>query len=247
MNATSFLKSHKTLLKEQGRLRVARQLHAILNDWYKKGELNKLRVLDYGCSAGIVTNYIAGYFKTVVGIDVDEIAIKEAVSKYKRKNLSFLVNTGIKIPFRDKSFDLVICNQVYSYLDNPKLMIEEIHRVLKSGGICLFTGDNLLRPIEPLYNLPFIRLLPESFTILLLKSLGHKNIYTGNYLSFWGLKKLCSKFNITDYTIKVIKNPGEFEYKKLERYSAFLRVFPDFIFKVAEPFFPSFVFILKKE
>ena len=171
---------------------------------------------------------------------------EKAKQKFKLKNLTFLLTTDEKIPFKNSSFDLVVCNQVYSYLDNPNLMTSEIYRVIKKDGVCLFTGDNLLRPIEPLYNLPFVRLLPKSLTKLFLKSLGHKNIYLGKYKTYWGLKTLLNKFTINDYTIRVLKNPRRFRYKNLEKYSYLLSIIPDFILRILEPFSPSFIFVLKK-
>lgn len=252
MNTPSFLTSHELLLEEQGRLRVARQLTSILIDWYSQDKLKTLTVLDYGCSNGVITNHMAGSVKEIVGIDVDAVAIERAEKKYGRKNyrkksLSFKINTNIKIPYKNNSFDLVICNQVYSYLDNPKLMVKEIYRVLKMGGVCLFTGDNLLRPIEPLYNLPFIRLFPKPLTVAFLKALGYKNIYIGSYMSYWGLIDLCRKFTIHDYTIKILKNPSKFGYGKFEKFEKVFVIIPEFTLKFLEPFFPSFVFLLEKK
>lgn len=246
MPKDSFITSHKSLLEDKGRLRVAQQLHAILKDWYGKDNLKQLQILDYGCSNGTVTNFIAKVSKKVVGVDVDEIAIKEARQKYKQPKLSFYLTNNEKIPFEDRLFDLVICNQVYSYLDNPTLMIHEIYRVLKKDGTCLFTGDNLLRPLEPLYNLPFIRLLPKRITMQLLKVIGYKNVYLGNYKTYWGLRNLCQEFEIYDYTLEILKNPTKFKYERLERYSAILSIIPRSILKITEPFSPSFIFILKK-
>src|SRR3989344_44205 len=239
---SSFMFSHKPLLDKNGRLRVAQQLHAILQDWYGSAHLKPLKVLDYGCSNGVITNFMAKYVKNIIGTDVDEIAIKQALQKFRAKNLSFLLTKDEQLPFKNNSFDIVICNQVYSYLDNPKIMINEIYRVIKKDGICLFSGDNLFRPIEPLYNLPFIRLLPKKITESILKSLGYKNIYLGQYKTYWELKKLFNKFVITDYTIKILKNPAGFKYKNLEKYSKILSIIPNSILKIAEPFYPSFIF-----
>lgn len=243
----SFLASHESLLENHDRLRVAHQLLAILTDWYGKTGLKQLTVLDYGCSNGIITNSIAKYCKIATGIDVDKIAITIAKKKFNSKNTSFRLTSDERIPFRDNSFDLVICNQVYSYVENSELMIDEIHRIIKPGGICLFTGDNLLRLIEPLYNLPLIRLLPRKIVVALLKLLGHKNIYIGEYKTYWGLKKLVCKFIVNDYTIKILKSPRKFKYKKLEKYSPILSIIPNFILKFVEPFSPSFVFLLEKK
>lgn len=245
--SNSFIISHESLLEEEGRLRVANQLLAVLEDWYGGKSLKELTVLDYGCSNGVITNFIATHVKKIVGIDIDEIAIQKAKKKYNKNNLSFVLTNNIKVPFKDASFNLIICNQVYSYLDDPNLMMSEIYRVTKKSGICLFTGDNLLRPIEPLYNLPFIRLLPKNLTKIILRSLGYKNIYLGQYKTYWGLKQLVNKFTINDYTIKILKNPKKYKYQKIEKYSTFFSITPSFILKTIEPFLPSFIFLLQKD
>lgn len=246
MRNSSFIKSHGSLLKDQGRLRVANQLLAVIEDWFGKSSLKQLEVLDFGCSNGVITSCIAGYTKKIVGIDIDEMAINEAKKRFSKNNLSFALTKTTKLPYKNKSFDLVICNQVYSYLDDPELMAKENLRVLKDGGVCLFTGDNVLRIIEPLYNLPFIRLLPTDTTQYLLRILGYKNIYIGKYKTYWGLKRLFSKYTIYDYTIKILKNPKKFKYTKLEKYHSILSIIPSFVLRIFEPFFSSFIFILKK-
>ncbi|HXF47118.1 MAG TPA: class I SAM-dependent methyltransferase [Burkholderiaceae bacterium] len=45
-----------------------------------------------------------------------------------------VVGIGESLPFRDASFDLVICTQVLNYVSSPPRVIGEIHRVLKPGG-----------------------------------------------------------------------------------------------------------------
>src|SRR3989338_10698468 len=203
----SYSTSHKIVIEKKDRLRVARQLFSLLKDYIDPKEFKSLNLLDVGCSAGDITGYFSRYVGKTVGLDVDKQAIKLAKKRYSSyKNLSFMEASGTRLPLKDASFDIMLCNQVYSYTSDPEGLMNEILRVMKSRGICLFTGDNLLRPIEPLYNLPFIRLLPKNMTKLLLKSLGYKNIYIGEYRNYWGLNDLFNKFVIYDYTIKVLKN-----------------------------------------
>jgi len=38
----------------------------------------------------------------------------------------------------DNSYDIILCNGMYEYIDNIPLMIQEIYRILKPGGIALF-------------------------------------------------------------------------------------------------------------
>lgn len=246
---TPFSLSHKVLLDRVGRLRVAKQLVAILKD-YLFGDkiLGTLTILDIGCSSGIITQYIADQAKKTIGVDVDLNAISLAKRSYEKKpSLTFRVASGSNLPFKDNSFDVVICNQVYSYVSTPGKLMNEVYRVLKDNGVCLFTGDNLLRPIEPLYNLPFFRLLPTSLAKWILGAMGHKNVYIGSYKTYWGIKKLCNQFRIYDYTIRVLKESARFKYEKFNRYKDILKIVPEILLKVLEPFFPSFVFILKKD
>jgi SAM-dependent methyltransferase len=64
-----------------------------------------------------------------VGLDIDErygIGVADVVSK------EFL-------PFEDESFDLVMCTQAFYYLEDPKLGVAEIRRVLRPGRTAVIT------------------------------------------------------------------------------------------------------------
>lgn len=50
------------------------------------------------------------------------------------EGLADVVAVAEQIPFSDDQFDLVICAQVLSYVDDPTAAVSEMHRVLKSGG-----------------------------------------------------------------------------------------------------------------
>lgn len=243
----SFIASHHKLLEKTGRLRVAKQLLAILKDWFGAKNMQNMTLLDIGCSNGVITDFLANSVKKATGIDVDAQAVFDAKQGHSKKNLEFIVASATKLPFAQNTHDIVICNQVYSYVDDPKKLMAEIYKVLKKDGVCIFTGDNLLRVVEPLYNIPLLRLLPKWAAILLLKTLGHKKIYIGSYKTYWGIKNLCRRFIVYDYTLKIIKNPRNFNYKNLEKNAMVANLLPNWLLKLLEPFFPSFVFLLVKE
>ena len=46
--------------------------------------------------------------------------------------------TGESLPLRDKSFDIVLCDNVVDHAKNPRRIIEEIARVLAPGGMLYF-------------------------------------------------------------------------------------------------------------
>jgi SAM-dependent methyltransferase len=56
-------------------------------------------------------------------------------------------STGIdfekdKLPFENESFEIVIFNAVIEHLYNPNLVLSEIFRVLKKGGLLITTAPN---------------------------------------------------------------------------------------------------------
>lgn len=50
------------------------------------------------------------------------------------EGLADVVATAEHLPFADEQFDLIICAQVLSYVEDPAAAIGEMHRVLKNGG-----------------------------------------------------------------------------------------------------------------
>lgn len=49
------------------------------------------------------------------------------------KNQTFLAADGENLPFKDKEFDYVICNQVLEHVENPARFLSEQFRVAKRG------------------------------------------------------------------------------------------------------------------
>jgi 2-polyprenyl-3-methyl-5-hydroxy-6-metoxy-1,4-benzoquinol methylase len=83
-------------------------------------------VLDVGCAYGYITNRIKQGHS--YGIDISNYAIKEA-----RMTNKLLLASGTHIPFKNNSFDLVICVEVLEHLTEEEIMLtlSEIGRVGK--------------------------------------------------------------------------------------------------------------------
>jgi len=54
------------------------------------------------------------------------------------------------MPYRDASFDLVICNNLLEHLSEPWKAADEMHRCLKHGGVCFSVVPFLF----PLHDVP---------------------------------------------------------------------------------------------
>ncbi|PIN81090.1 hypothetical protein COV13_02280 [Candidatus Woesearchaeota archaeon CG10_big_fil_rev_8_21_14_0_10_32_9] len=101
------------------------------------------KILDVGCGYGDMLGYIkAKYTKTtLVGIDNSENMIKTARSKYN--NIAFEVADVQKLPFKDKTFDVVIAKHMLYHVTNIKKAFKEIHRVLKPEGRLIISLNTL--------------------------------------------------------------------------------------------------------
>ncbi len=104
-------------------------------------------VLDVGCGSGFVTRDIAHLTKgTVVGIDGSKSLVKVSKKILKESpNVSLSIGDGHSLPFKDNSFDIVTCNLLLMWADNPQKLVKEMARVVKPKG-------KVLASLEPDYG-----------------------------------------------------------------------------------------------
>lgn len=98
-------------------------------------------VLDCGCGYGRSTGFIKTKAKKIVALDISKKALSKAIKYTKRK--AHLINADAEdLPFKDKTFDLVLSIEVLSYTDNPEKALKEISRVLKDNGVAIISIEN---------------------------------------------------------------------------------------------------------
>ena len=105
------------------------------------GDVNGLKVLDFGCGDGWYSCQMAQRGAEVVGIDISEELIRKANQQMKKRNLknnlNFQVMAGEDLQFFPENFDLVVGSAILHHTDID-LAIKSIHRVLKKRGRCVF-------------------------------------------------------------------------------------------------------------
>lgn len=105
-------------------------------------------VLDLGCGAGRTTSYIRKMAGTVVGIDLSEALIEAAKEKYP--DMDFRIMDAGRMDFPDNSFDIAVFSYnglCYVYPEEKRITaIKEVSRVLKKGGIFIFSSFNRFFP-----------------------------------------------------------------------------------------------------
>lgn len=95
------------------------------------------RVLDVATQEGhfvrILMKNLQSYTQ-IVGIDVNEQAIKTARDTIGQEKIQFLVMNAEQLDFEDESFDTVSISASFHHLSNIRQVLDEIERVLKRAG-----------------------------------------------------------------------------------------------------------------
>jgi ubiquinone/menaquinone biosynthesis C-methylase UbiE len=238
----------KTMFDELGRLQKARKTVAIILDALQKEgiEARETRLLDIGCSTGILTRHYAEYFGKVIGVDIDDGAVEWARQNRAAYNVSYQIGDSLNLPFLTAEFDLVTCTHIYEHVPDAQRMLDEIHRVLRPGGLCFFAAENRLRWWDGHYNLPLVTVLPGPVADLYVRLTGRGNRRYETHRTLWGLKRIARTFEITDYTRAVVADPVKFEATEMVWPGSPKQKAANAILTVAYWAFPTYLWILRK-
>jgi ubiquinone/menaquinone biosynthesis C-methylase UbiE len=90
------------------------------------------RILDLGCGTG----HHLKYLKNSIGSDVSE----EMLKRVKPASWRPLIQCDMEsIPFRDKTFETVLCMHSVLNIADPAKSVKEISRILKPGGLVILS------------------------------------------------------------------------------------------------------------
>jgi 2-polyprenyl-3-methyl-5-hydroxy-6-metoxy-1,4-benzoquinol methylase len=236
---------HEEMYNRRLRERKAETMVSVLQDFFKT-DLRPFTLLDVGSSTGLIANYLAMYFGKVIGIDIDGPAVEFARSAHERDNLEFMQGNSLKMEMPENYFDAVICAHVYEHVPNPAMMMDEIYRILKPGGVCYFAAGNRLNVMEPHYHLPFLSILPRSLAHIYVRAARRSTFYYEKHLSYWGLKRLVCKFERIDYTKKIIEQPNRFKADYMLKPHARKTKVAQIIVNYAYSLCPTYIWLLQK-
>jgi len=121
------------------------------------------RSLDVACGGGDFAWALALRGDRVVGLDRDREAL--ALARTVRPHVAgvdLVEGDALRLPFRDGSFDLCLCNSSVEHFDDDEAALREMARVLRPGGRLVLTTDAFPRRLTRLARwLPDRWLKPE--------------------------------------------------------------------------------------
>ncbi len=171
-----------SMLRAENAARTPWVLKQITRHFWKKA-----RVLDIGCGAGWLSNSLALHGYEVTGIDAAAFNLNIARKYDQTRTVQYQVSEPNILPFPDGSFEVVCAMDILEHVQDPKQIVREASRVLRTGGLFLFHtfNRNLLTYAFAIKTMNvFLRNAPQNKHIhsQFIKPKELKNMCQENYL-----------------------------------------------------------------
>lgn len=202
--------------------------------------------IDIGCSRGFFVEGLAPYYETVIGADIDLHALRLAESERSTKNLLYIQGDSQRLPLTLSSMDLVICNHVYEHVPSAEILMDEIFRILKPGGICYFGAASRLIIMEPHYHLPFLSWLPKPLAHRYMRLFGRGDFYFEKLRTRRALTRLTQRFSVDDYTLAVLEDPERYNARDMIPIGSLIERVPHWLWRMVYPLLPTYILVLRK-
>lgn len=139
----------------------------------------KSKILDAGCGEGYLSQKLLKMGFNVYACDI-------SAKKFVSKKIPFVpVDLNKKLPYKNNSFNVIVCLEVVEHLENPWLLLDEFYKILKNGGTLIISSPNISNCLARIYYL---------FTGKIWLFKEHRTDHI-NPVSFWEIKSILKKTN----------------------------------------------------
>lgn len=109
--------------------------------WQNQNPTPGLRVIELGCGPGFYSRGLAQRFPqiSVIGVDRSRCQVRSARERAAAQNINncfFERVSALALPSKDATFDILIASRIFTVLPDHHRAVEEMFRVLRSGGRC---------------------------------------------------------------------------------------------------------------
>jgi len=113
-------------------------------------------LLDIGCGTGHFSFWFHNLGLKVTGVDISPNMLEVAADKMKNQRIKFIRGEAQSLPFRDKSFDLVVMITTLEFLNQPRKALKEAFRIARRkvflGVLSSWSFLSLRRKLRALFK-----------------------------------------------------------------------------------------------
>lgn len=189
------------------------------------GNITNGKLLDVGCGPGVLLSRLAWSGLKVSGVDCSPEMITEAKKRTRGTDVHLMIGRAEALPFKDRTFDVVLALGVLEYLPDVMNGLTEIARVAKPDAVIvvsMLNADSVYRSWERLVYSPSNDSWLQRRLGTKAKSLLH--LHSRKSLSNMMSASHLDLVNVTYYDANVCVPPLDSEYprktKKLNKWIA---------------------------
>lgn len=137
-------------------------------------DLADRHILDIGSGKGQFLIAAAQLGMNAEGVELCEDYIDQTYKAAEQHGVTVRVTQGEgeRLPFSDETFDFLNLSEVIEHVEDPDMLLQEMYRVLKSGGKVYISVPNRYSWFDTHYHIPFINWMPRSVAQRVLTLLG---------------------------------------------------------------------------
>jgi ubiquinone/menaquinone biosynthesis C-methylase UbiE len=150
------------------------------------------RILEVGCGSGGAGVRMAERFgASVVGIDIDETALRSASTRARARGVNDRVefrptDADVALPFPEESFDGIFCHDAINHLRDRRRALADWYRLLRRGGRCFYTDPVVVTgcisnaEVKTRSSIGFFLLTPQGANEETLRQVGFRVVLTAD-------------------------------------------------------------------
>jgi len=130
-------------------------------------------VLDLGCGDGYFANKLSCFCTYTLAID---IRLSPSWRSRQSADVEYIVADARSLPLQANSIDFVYALSLLEHVQSWNLVIREVARVLRKGGLLVIQIPNLRYLVEPHTKFPLLGFLPETLRRAVMASTGSSDL-----------------------------------------------------------------------
>lgn len=151
------------------------------------------RLLDIGCGTGQLIEVVGQAHPSISSTGLDlTFEMVEIAHDRLGKRIPLCCGDATKLPFADKTFDILVSTSVFHYIGDPRTALAEVMRVLRPGGILVLTdwcgdffGYRLLDRLFGLLDPAHFHIYSNDEIRTLLREAGFESFISDAYRAGW--------------------------------------------------------------